>query len=57
MDADGIMAIEIAKQTGATVKGITLSENQFATASKAQEGLSEKLLLSYKIIEIVNMIE
>ena len=23
------MAIEIAKQTGATVKGITLSENQF----------------------------
>ena len=41
----GGMAIEIAKQTGATVKGITLSENQFATASKRaqKEGLSEKL--------------
>ncbi len=41
----GGMAIEIAKQTGANVKGITLSENQFATASKrAQaEGLSEKV--------------
>ena len=41
----GGMAIEIAKQTGATVKGITLSENQFATASKRaqEEGLSEKL--------------
>ena len=30
----GGMAIEIAKQTGAKVKGITLSENQFETASK-----------------------
>ena len=41
----GGMAIEIAKQTGANVKGITLSENQFATASKrAQaEGLAEKV--------------
>ena len=41
----GGMAIEIAKQTGATVKGITLSENQFATASKRaqEEGLSEEL--------------
>ena len=41
----GGMAIEIAKQTGATVKGITLSENQFATASRRaqEEGLSEKL--------------
>ncbi len=41
----GGMAIEIAKQTGATVKGITLSQNQFATASKRaqEEGLSEKL--------------
>ena len=41
----GGMAIEIAKQTGATVKGITLSENQFATASKRaqEEGLSEKI--------------
>ena len=41
----GGMALEIAKQTGAKVKGITLSENQFATASKrAQaEGLSDKV--------------
>ena len=41
----GGMAIEIAKQTGAKVKGITLSENQFATASKRaqEEGLSEKV--------------
>jgi len=40
----GGMALEIAKQTGAKVKGITLSENQFATASKRaqEEGLSEK---------------
>jgi cyclopropane-fatty-acyl-phospholipid synthase len=42
----GGMAIEIAKQTGAKVKGITLSENQFATASKRvqEEGLSEKVI-------------
>ena len=41
----GGMAIDIAKQTGAKVKGITLSENQFATASKRaqEEGLSEKV--------------
>ena len=41
----GGMAIEIAKQTGAKVKGITLSENQFETASKRaqEEGLSEKI--------------
>ena len=41
----GGMALEIAKQTGAKVKGITLSENQFATASKRaqEEGLSEKV--------------
>jgi len=41
----GGMALEIARQTGAKVKGITLSENQFATASKrAQlEGLSDKV--------------
>ncbi len=41
----GGMALEIAKQTGAKVKGITLSENQFATASKRaqKEGLSEKV--------------
>ena len=45
----GGMAIEIAKQTGANVKGITLSENQFKTASKRvqEEGLSEKI--SFKI--------
>ncbi len=41
----GGMAIEIAKTTGAKVKGITLSENQFATAKKRaqDEGLSEKV--------------
>jgi len=41
----GGMALEIAKQTGAKVKGITLSENQFSTASKRaqEEGLSEKV--------------
>ncbi len=41
----GGMAIEIAKQTGAKVKGITLSENQFETASKRaqEEGLSERI--------------
>tara|TARA_Y100001970_G_scaffold162493_1_gene198628 strand:- start:1484 stop:2668 length:1185 start_codon:yes stop_codon:yes gene_type:complete len=41
----GGMAIEIAKQTGARVKGITLSENQFSTASKRaqEEGLSDKV--------------
>ena len=41
----GGMAIEIAKLTGAKVKGITLSENQFKTASERahKEGLSEKV--------------
>ena len=41
----GGMAIEIAKTTGAKVKGITLSENQFVTANKRaqDEGLSEKV--------------
>ncbi len=41
----GGMAIEIAKSTGAKVKGITLSENQFKTASaRAQkEGLNDKV--------------
>jgi len=41
----GGMALEIAKQTGAKVKGITLSENQFNTASKRaqQEGLSDRV--------------
>ena len=41
----GGMAIEIAKSTGANVKGITLSENQFKTASERaqKEGLSEKV--------------
>ena len=45
----GGLALEVAKQTGAKVKGITLSENQFATASKRaqEEGLSEKV--SFKI--------
>jgi len=50
----GGMSIEIAKQTGANVKGITLSENQFATASKRaqEEGLSEKV--SFKIQDYRN---
>ena len=41
----GGMALEIAKQTGAKVKGITLSENQYTTASKRahEEGLSDKV--------------
>ena len=41
----GGMAIEIAKSTGAKVKGITLSENQFKTASERaqKEGLSGKV--------------
>jgi len=41
----GGMAIEIAKSTRAKVKGITLSENQFATASKRaqEEGLNDKV--------------
>ena len=48
------MALEIAKQTGAKVTGITLSENQFATASKrAQEqGLTD--LVSFKIQDYRN---
>ena len=50
----GGMAIEIAKQTGANVKGITLSENQFKTASKRaqEEGLSEKI--SFKLQDYRN---
>ena len=41
----GGMAIDIAKTTGATVKGITLSENQYTTATKRahKEGLSDKV--------------
>jgi cyclopropane-fatty-acyl-phospholipid synthase len=41
----GGMALQIAKDTGANVKGITLSENQFATASRRaqEEGLNEKI--------------
>ena len=41
----GGMALQIAKDTGATVKGITLSENQFATAQRRvqEEGLNEKV--------------
>ena len=50
----GGMAIEIAKQTGANVKGITLSENQFATASKElkKRVCLKKFHLKYKIIEM-----
>ncbi len=53
----GGMAIEIAKQTGANVKGITLSENQFATASKRaqKEGLSDKV--SFQIQDYRNETE
>ncbi len=41
----GGMAIEIAKSTGAKVKGITLSENQFKTANERaqKEGLNDKV--------------
>ena len=41
----GGLALQIAKSTGATVKGITLSENQFSTANKRaqEEGLNEKV--------------
>ena len=41
----GGLALHIAKKTGANVKGITLSENQLATARKRaqKEGLSEKV--------------
>ncbi|MDA9748633.1 cyclopropane-fatty-acyl-phospholipid synthase family protein [Pelagibacteraceae bacterium] len=44
----GGMAIEIAKSTGAKVKGITLSENQFNTASERaqKEGLNDKVTFS-----------
>lgn len=53
----GGMAIEIAKQTGAEVKGITLSENQFTTASKRahEEGLSEKV--SFQIQDYRNELQ
>jgi len=46
----GGMAIEIAKKTGANVKGITLSENQYKTAKKRaqDEGLSDKVTFSLK---------
>ena len=41
----GGMALQIAKDTGAHVKGITLSENQYITAQKRaqKEGLNEKV--------------
>ena len=41
----GGMALQIAKDTGARVKGITLSENQFNTSLKRaqKEGLNEKV--------------
>ena len=44
----GGMAIEIAKSTGAKVKGITLSENQFKTASERaqKEGLADKVFFA-----------
>ena len=45
------------KQTGAKVKGITLSENQYTTASKRaqEEGLSEKV--TFKIQDYRNISE
>jgi len=53
----GGMALEIAKQTGANVKGITLSKNQFSTASKRaqEEGLSEKV--SFQIQDYRNEVK
>ncbi len=53
----GGMAIEIAKSTGAKVKGITLSENQFKTASERaqKEGLNDKV--SFALQDYRNEIE
>ena len=53
----GGMAIEIAKSTGAKVKGITLSENQFKTASERaqKEGLADKV--SFALQDYRNEIE
>ena len=44
----GGMALQIAKDTGAIVKGITLSKNQFSTACRRaqEEGLGEKVTFS-----------
>jgi len=44
----GGMALQIAKDTGAKVKGITSSENQFSTAQQRaqEEGLNEKVKFS-----------
>ena len=44
----GGLSLQIAKDTGAQVKGITLSENQLATAQKRaqEEGLNEKVHFS-----------
>jgi len=41
----GGMALQIAKDTGANVKGITLSKNQYATAQRRaqEEGLNDKV--------------
>ena len=49
----GGLCLQIAKETGACVKGITLSENQLATAKRRayEEGLNEKVefvLLDYR---------
>ena len=46
----GGMAIDIAKTTGATVKGITLSQNQYITSNKRahEEGLSDKVSFTLK---------
>ena len=52
----GSLAIDIAKSANCEVTGITLSENQFATASKRaqEEGLSEKV--SFQIQDYRNEI-
>ena len=44
----GGLALQIAKETGSYVKGITLSENQLATAQKRaqEEGLNEKVVFA-----------
>ena len=44
----GGLSLQIAKETGARVKGITLSENQLATAQKRaqEEGLNEKVVFA-----------
>ena len=53
----GGMALQIAKDTGAYVKGITLSENQFATAQRRaqSEGLNDRVTFELQDYRNENM--